>query len=99
LVCHPELNNAPSSEELPGLGIAVRVKVMSFSRRWERLLVGKAGVRDRRRWIGPLIAGVGSALVIWFVMPGVPWYFRVPLSLLAFIIIGGQSAALLSRDD
>lgn len=72
---------------------------MGFSKRLERLLVGHAGVKDRRRWIGPLIAGVGSALVIWFVMPGVPWFFRAPLSLLAFVIIGGQSAAYLSRDE
>ncbi len=72
---------------------------MSLPKRLERLLVGNAGVKDRRRWIGPLIAAIGSALVIWFVMPGVPWYFRVPLSLLTFILIGGQSAAYLSRDD
>jgi hypothetical protein len=73
--------------------------MVKVPKRLERLLVGKHGVGDRRRWIGPLIAGLGSALVIWLVMPGVPWYFKAPLSLLAFIVIGGQSAAYLARDD
>lgn len=62
-----------------------------------RLIVGSS-VRDRRRWIGPLIAAAGSAVLIWLAMPHVPWYFKLPIALLALGYIGAQSAAYLAQD-
>ncbi len=37
-----------------------------------RVLAGTT-IRDRRRWIGPVIAAVGGAVLIWLAMPHVPW--------------------------
>ena len=62
-----------------------------------RLLVGKS-VRDRRRWIGPAIAAVGSAVLIWLAIPHVPWYVKLPIALLALAYVGAQSAAYLAHD-
>lgn len=73
-----------------------RAGVTSSVDRLVRLLVGTA-IRDRRRWIGPVIAAVGSAVVIWLAMPHVPWYFKLPLALLALVYIGAQSAAYLAH--
>lgn len=56
-------------------------------------------VRDRRRWIGPIVAAVGAAVLIWLAMPHVPWYFKLPLALLALGYIGAQSAAYLGHRD
>jgi hypothetical protein len=63
------------------------------------LLVGRSGTKNPRRWIAPAVAAVGSAAVIWFVLPHVPWYFKAALALLAFAYIGAQSAAYLAADD
>jgi len=63
------------------------------------LLVGRSGTQNPRRWIAPAVAAIGSAAVIWFVLPHVPWYFKAPLALLAFVYIGAQSAAYLAPDD
>lgn len=68
-------------------------------KRIQDLLLGGRGAKDWRRWVVPAIAAFGSAAVIWFVLPHVPWYFKAPLALLAFVYIGAQSAAYLAPDD
>ncbi len=59
-----------------------RVGAPSLGDRIARLLAGTS-VRDRRRWVGPVIAAVGAAVLIWLAMPHVPWYVKLPLALLA----------------
>jgi hypothetical protein len=56
-------------------------------------------VRDRRRWIGPAVAAVGAGVLVWLATPHVPWYFKLPLALLALGYIGAQSAAYLGQRD
>ena len=56
-------------------------------------------IRDPRRWIGPVIAAVGAAVLIWLAMPHVPWYVKLPVALLALGYIGAQSAAYLGHGD
>ncbi len=68
-------------------------------KRIQDLLAGRSRSIDRRRWIVPSIAAAGSAAVIWFVLPHVPWYFKAPLALLAFVYVGAQSAAYLAPDE
>src|SRR5712692_6707155 len=63
-----------------------------------RMLAGTP-IRDRRRWVGPVIAAVGAAVLIWLAMPHVPWYVKLPLALLALGYIGAQSAAYLGHGD
>jgi hypothetical protein len=62
-----------------------------------RLVVGTS-VRDRRRFIGPVLAALGSAVLIWLAMPHVPWYVKLPIALLALAYVGAQSAAYLAHD-
>lgn len=71
---------------------------MGVGDRVARMLAGTS-VRDRRRWIGPVIAAVGGAVLIWLAMPHVPWYVKLPLALLALGYIGAQSAAYLGHGD
>lgn len=87
--------------EQPGKTVLVEAPYWTGSgmKRIQDLLVGRSGAKDRRRWIVPAIAAVGSAAVIWFVLPHVPWYFKAPLALLAFVYIGAQSAAYLADDS
>ena len=70
----------------------------SLGDRIARLLAGTS-VRDRRRFIGPVIAAVGAAVLIWLAMPHAPWYVKLPLALLALGYIGAQSAAYLGHGD
>jgi hypothetical protein len=63
-----------------------------------RLLAGTS-VKDRRRLIGPVVAAVGAGVLIWLAMPHVPWYFKLPLALLALGYVGAQSAAYLGQRD
>lgn len=71
---------------------------MGVGDRVARMLAGTT-VRDRRRWVGPVIAAVGGAVLIWLAMPHVPWYVKLPLALLALGYIGAQSAAYLGHGD
>ena len=64
--------------------------------RLARLVVGNS-VADRRRWIGPAIAALGTGLVIWLAMPHVPWYVKLPVALFALLYVGAQSAAYLAQ--
>jgi hypothetical protein len=66
--------------------------------RLARMLAGTT-IRDRRRWIGPVIAALGGGVLIWLAMPHVPWYVKLPLALLALGYIGAQSAAYLGHGD
>jgi uncharacterized membrane protein YdbT with pleckstrin-like domain len=54
-----------------------------------------------RRWIIPIGGGLLSAVLIVIGTPHVAWYLRVVLAAVAFLYIGGQSAAYLwsSRSD
>ena len=70
----------------------------SLADRIARLLAGTS-VRDRRRFIGPVFAAVGAAVLIWLAMPHAPWYVKLPLALLALGYIGAQSAAYLGHGD
>jgi hypothetical protein len=56
-------------------------------------------IRDGRRWVGPLFAAVGAAILIWLAMPHVPWYLKLPLALLALGYVGAQSAAYLGHRE
>jgi len=57
--------------------------------------------RKPRRWIIPIGGGLLSALLIVIATPHVAWYLRASLAVIAFVYIGGQSAAYLwsSRSD
>jgi hypothetical protein len=64
----------------------------------------KQQARSRRRlwrWIIPIGGGLLSAVLIVIGTPHVPWYLRLALAAVAFLYIGGQSAAYLwsSRSD
>ncbi|HYS28443.1 MAG TPA: hypothetical protein VEQ12_02935 [Candidatus Limnocylindria bacterium] len=63
-----------------------------------RLLAGTT-IRDRRRFIAPIVAAVGAAVLIWLAMPHAPWYVKLPLALLGLGYIGAQSAAYLGHGD
>lgn len=65
--------------------------------RMVRIVVGTS-VRDRRRFIGPVLAALGTGVLIWLAMPHVPWYFKLPVALLALAYVGAQSAAYLAHD-
>ncbi|TMD05359.1 MAG: hypothetical protein E6J01_10470 [Chloroflexi bacterium] len=75
-----------------------QVGAPSVGDRIVRLLAGTP-VRDRRRFIGPVVAAVGAAVLIWLAMPHAPWYVKLPLALLALGYIGAQSAAYLGHGD
>lgn len=47
------------------------------------------------RWIIPIGGGLLSAVLIVIGTPHVAWYLRVVLAAVAFLYIGGQSAAYL----
>ncbi|HEY4845952.1 MAG TPA: hypothetical protein VII89_09680 [Candidatus Dormibacteraeota bacterium] len=51
--------------------------------------------RNLRRWIIPIGGGLLSAVLIVIGTPHVAWYLRVVLAAVAFLYIGGQSAAYL----
>jgi hypothetical protein len=55
--------------------------------------------RDLRRWIIPLAGGLLAAILIVLSTPHVAWYLRLPLGLLAFTYVSGQSAAYLWSND
>lgn len=78
---------------MPGSG-----KVSSSVDRVTRWVTGTS-VRDRRRWIGPVVAALGAGVLVWLATPHVPWYFKLPLALLALGYIGAQSAAYLGHGD
>ena len=48
-----------------------------------------------RRWIIPIGGGLLSAVLIVIGTPHVAWYLRLLLAMVAFLYIGGQSAAYL----
>lgn len=48
-----------------------------------------------RRWIIPFGGGFLSAVLIVMGTPHVAWYLRLLLAMIAFLYIGGQSAAYL----
>ena len=60
---------------------------------------GRENPRPQRRrlwrWIIPLAGGLLSAVLIVVATPHVAWYLRVVLAAVAFLYIGGQSAAYL----
>ncbi len=45
------------------------------------------------RWVIPVGGGLLSALLIVIGTPHVAWYLRLLLAMIAFLYIGGQSAA------
>jgi len=47
------------------------------------------------RWLIPIGGGLLSAVLIVIGTPHVAWYLRLLLALIAFLYIGGQSAAYL----
>ena len=47
------------------------------------------------RWVIPIGGGLLSAILIVVATPHVSWYLRAGLALIAFLYIGGQSAAYL----
>jgi hypothetical protein len=47
------------------------------------------------RWLIPVGGGLLAAVLIVIGTPHVAWYLRVFLALIAFVYIGGQSAAYL----
>jgi hypothetical protein len=47
------------------------------------------------RWLIPIAGGLLSAVLIVIGTPHVAWYLRVVLAAVAFLYIGGQSAAYL----
>ena len=53
------------------------------------------------RWAIPIGGGLLSAILIVIATPHVSWFLRAGLALIAFLYIGGQSAAYLwsSRDQ
>lgn len=51
--------------------------------------------RRLRRWIVPIGGGLLSAILIVVGTPHVAWYLRASLAMIAFLYIGGQSAAYL----
>jgi len=55
------------------------------------------GPRRRKpwRWIVPAGGGLLSAVLIVIGTPHVAWYLRLVLAIIAFLYIGGQSAAYL----
>jgi hypothetical protein len=55
--------------------------------------------RDLRRWIIPFGGGLLAAILIVLSTPHVAWYLRLPLGLLAFAYVSGQSAAYLWTHD
>jgi hypothetical protein len=48
-----------------------------------------------RRWLIPIGGGLLCAVLIVVGTPHVPWYLRAVLALIAFLYVGGQSAAYL----
>ncbi len=65
-----------------------------------RLIEGEwENTQDRRpkpwRWIIPIGGGLLSAVLIVIGTPHVAWYLRGMLAVIAFVYIGGQSAAYL----
>ena len=66
---------------------------------WVTRLLAGTTIRDRRRFIAPIVAAVGAAVLIWLAMPHAPWYVKLPLALLALGYIGAQSAAYLGHGD
>ncbi len=55
--------------------------------------------RGLRRWIIPIGGATLSAILIVVATPHVIWPLRVVLAVVAFLYIGGQSAAYLWHDD
>jgi hypothetical protein len=55
----------------------------------------RAQQRARLRWLIPVGGGLLAAVLIVIGTPHVAWYLRVFLALIAFVYIGGQSAAYL----
>jgi hypothetical protein len=55
----------------------------------------RAHQRNLRRWIIPIGGGFLAAVLIVIGTPHVAWYLRVFLAVIAFLYIGGQSAAYL----
>jgi heme/copper-type cytochrome/quinol oxidase subunit 1 len=55
----------------------------------------RAQQRTVSRWLIPVGGGLLSAALIVVGTPHVAWYLRLPLALIAFAYIGGQSAAYL----
>ena len=53
------------------------------------------GLRRLWRWIIPIAGGLLSAILIVIGTPHVAWYLRLVLAVIAFLYIGGQSAAYL----
>ena len=54
-------------------------------------------MRSRRllRWDIPIGGGLLSAVLVVLGTPHVAWYLRIVLAIIAFLYIGGQSAAYL----
>ena len=67
-------------------------QVRPIEAEWE---VAEDRPRNLRRWIIPVGGGLLSAVLIVMGTPHVPWYLRGLLALIAFLYIGGQSAAYL----
>jgi hypothetical protein len=55
----------------------------------------RAQQRTPWRWLVPVGGGLLAAVLIVVGTPHVAWYLRVFLALIAFVYIGGQSAAYL----
>lgn len=51
--------------------------------------------KQLRRWVIPISGGVLAAVLIAVGTPHVFWYLRAALAVIAFLYIGGQSAAYL----
>ena len=51
--------------------------------------------RGLLRWVIPIGGGLLSAVLVVLGTPHVAWYLRIVLAIIAFLYIGGQSAAYL----
>ena len=67
-------------------------QVRPIEAEWE---VAEDRPRKLRRWIIPIGGGLLSAILIVIGTPHVAWYLRASLAMIAFLYIGGQSAAYL----
>ena len=61
--------------------------------------LGRAATRAQQRklsrWLIPVGGGLLSAILVTIGTPHVAWYLRFALAVIAFLYIGGQSAAYL----
>jgi hypothetical protein len=75
--------------------LVVRMERMGTFRQVRRRETPGSRRRKPWRWIIPATGGLLSAVLIVIGTPHVAWYLRLVLAVVAFLYIGGQSAAYL----